>query len=138
MYRALNQPLELRYGAAAAAALRALAEIYAEAGLLMAAWAEAQGIGCPPGCGLCCDAFVPDVLPIEAEYLALHLLSSQRAAVALLLAEPSGPAPARCPFYDPSSAGHRPFKRRQHLKRDCIKASDCHDEFSKEWRHLTL
>lgn len=106
MYRTLNPPLEPPPDAGAEAGLRALAEIYAEAGLLTAAWAGRQGMGCPPGCGLCCEAFVPDALPIEAEYLALHLLSNQRAAAALLLAQPPVPAPVRCPFYDPSSAGH--------------------------------
>lgn len=35
---------------------------------------SAPDFGCPHGCGSCCDVFVPDILPIEADYLALWLL----------------------------------------------------------------
>lgn len=87
-------------------ALRVLAETYDEADALMAAWAGAQGVACPPGCGLCCETFVPDVQPIEAEYLARHLLSRRPAAAALVLSRAQTPAAVGCPFHDPSSAAH--------------------------------
>ncbi len=32
---------------------------------------------CPPGCGTCCHGFMPDVLPVEADYIAFFLLINQ-------------------------------------------------------------
>ncbi|GAB6276516.1 MAG: hypothetical protein SAMD01599839_10560 [Rectinema sp.] len=32
---------------------------------------------CPPDCGACCHGFMPDVLPIEADYIAFFLLINQ-------------------------------------------------------------
>jgi len=86
--------------------IRALHEIYAEAGLRTAAWARDPGFGCPHGCGVCCEAFVPDCLPVEAEYLAHYLLSEKPAAAARMLEPSSGPQPVSCPLYDPSSPFH--------------------------------
>ena len=83
--------------------LRALREIYDDAGRQMAAWARQVGLGCPQGCGICCEGFVPDVLPVEAGYLASWLLAEQPQRVARLLERPPGPAPAACPLYDPAA-----------------------------------
>ena len=72
----------------------------------MDAWAREQGFGCPHGCGTCCQGFVPDCLPVEAEYLALYLLSERPGTAARMLEPSTGPPPARCPLYDPLSPFH--------------------------------
>lgn len=56
--------------------LQALDSLYAEVDAAVEAFASASGVACPFGCGACCESFVPDVLPIEAEYLASWLASS--------------------------------------------------------------
>ena len=72
----------------------------------MTAWAADRGFGCPHGCGLCCQGYLPDCLPVEAEYLA-HYLLSEKPAVAAAMLEPGGGAPpTRCPLYDPASPFH--------------------------------
>jgi Fe-S-cluster containining protein len=48
---------------------------------------SAPVFGCPPGCGSCCDVFVPDILPIEADYLALWLLVERPELAERILAE---------------------------------------------------
>lgn len=53
--------------------VRSVADIYAEADESVNRFASASGIGCPFGCGSCCETFVPDILPAEAEYLAAWL-----------------------------------------------------------------
>jgi Fe-S-cluster containining protein len=83
-----------------------LHRIYTEAGARMDAWAREQGFGCPHGCGTCCQGYVPDCLPVEAEYLALYLLAEKPQTASRMLEPSAGPAPARCPLYDPSSPFH--------------------------------
>jgi len=31
-------------------------------------------VACPTGCGLCCQHFIPDVLPVEADFLSYYLI----------------------------------------------------------------
>lgn len=50
--------------------------------------------GCPSGCGACCERFVPDILPAEADYAALWILSKRPD---LAKADLRDKAP--CPFY---------------------------------------
>lgn len=47
--------------------------------------------GCGKGCGSCCDRFIPDILPVEADYLALWLLMSSPALASCILAQPERP-----------------------------------------------
>lgn len=74
-------------------------------------------LACPPACGSCCHGFMPDVLPVEAEYIAYYILSASPALPAsspnlttppapetmLSLKPPENPSP--CPFHDPSRPG---------------------------------
>ncbi len=68
-------------------------------------------IACPPDCGSCCHGFMPDVLPIEADYIAYYILRSRPEASSTLatpqalfsLNNPDNPSP--CPFHDPSAPG---------------------------------
>lgn len=50
--------------------LNALDALYADADAATSAWISDSRIACPPGCGACCERFVPDILPVEALYLA--------------------------------------------------------------------
>lgn len=56
---------------------------------------EAEAFGCPEGCGSCCERFLPDILPVEADYAALYIL---RYRPDRLHFETSDHPP--CPFYD--------------------------------------
>ena len=62
-------------------------------------------LSCPPDCGACCHGFMPDVLPVEADYIAFFLLINQNnpgdgPEGHFSLLSPSTPAsPSPCPFY---------------------------------------
>jgi uncharacterized protein len=76
---------------------------------LASAAARGAALACPSGCGSCCEAFVPDLLPPEAVYLAAWLLESApelaRDASDWTLADRHAPPP--CPFLLRSSSGAR-------------------------------
>lgn len=79
--------------------LAALHGLYAEvdaacSSFLSAARDKDPGFGCPQGCGACCERFVPDILPAEADYAALWIL---RYAPELASVEQRDIAP--CPYY---------------------------------------
>ena len=66
-----------------------------------------KAVACPPRCGNCCVHFVPDAMPIEADRLALFLLTERPAAIDRFFALRDG-ARARdsaCPFWDESKPG---------------------------------
>ena len=52
--------------------------------------------GCPEGCGSCCERFVPDIQPLEADYAALWILRNRPE-----LASVQARAAAPCPYYAP-------------------------------------
>lgn len=67
-------------------------------------------IACPPTCGSCCHGFMPDVLPVEADYIAYFILSTSAdpstqstPESCVSLRHPNNPSP--CPFHDPSQPG---------------------------------
>lgn len=67
-------------------------------------------LSCPPACGSCCHGFMPDLLPIEADYIAFFLLSNgctpcdtDRPYGLLSLNSSSSPSP--CPFYRDDQPG---------------------------------
>lgn len=64
-------------------------------------------VACPPRCGNCCVHFVPDVMPVEADRLALYILSERPAMVDHFFAqrEDSYARDAACPFWDESKPG---------------------------------
>lgn len=78
--------------------LAELEQLYAEISLAQNAFldsARSSGIllSCPQGCGSCCHRFIPDLMPLEAEYIAFHVLKE---GIALQHDAPF------CPFHDPS------------------------------------
>jgi len=58
--------------------LEALAYLYRRSDAAVAAFAEGSGVACPFGCGSCCEGFVPDIVPLEAAYLAAYLAGVDR------------------------------------------------------------
>jgi uncharacterized protein len=67
---------------------------------LEAADRSGSRLACPPGCGSCCEPFVPDILPVEAVYAAAWLLREEPALAAQAATwERDSPAAPPCPFY---------------------------------------
>ena len=58
--------------------LESLAYLYQRADAAVAEFVASSGVSCPHGCGSCCEAFVPDILPLEAAYLATFITASDR------------------------------------------------------------
>lgn len=58
-------------------ALCSLADIYKRIDHAQTNWISATPWHCPEGCGTCCEHFEPDVLEIEALYLAAWLLDNK-------------------------------------------------------------
>lgn len=64
------------------------------------ACAQARCITCADGCGRCCEGFMPDLLQIEADAIAVHLLTHRTDLIARL--ESPGTA---CPFIEEDKPG---------------------------------
>lgn len=54
--------------------LRTLQGLYNKFELAQQAWIQAIPFRCPAGCGTCCESFEPDILEIEALFLAAHMI----------------------------------------------------------------
>lgn len=97
-------PAELK-GSSIENGLRALHELYAKVEEATGRFQASAGgrfardgarFGCPAGCGACCERFMPDVLPAEADYAALWIMRHRPELAAV---EPRDNPP--CPYYDP-------------------------------------
>ena len=91
--------------------LEQLAYLYHRADAAVDQFVQASGVTCPFGCGTCCEGFVPDILPLEAEYLATWLAIYDRDRAYRIAAsglEPVIHTDGRtgCPLYNPESPGH--------------------------------
>lgn len=91
--------------------LQILSDIYAEIAekqTNFAASVRSKGltVGCPADCGSCCEHFMPDVLPVEADMLAYHLLLKKPTLVNLVFVGPEATArPDGCPFWNAEGGG---------------------------------
>lgn len=91
--------------------LQILSDIYAEIADKQAQFASSvrsKGltVGCPADCGSCCEHFMPDVLPVESDMLAYHLLLKKPTLVNLVLGGPEAAArPDGCPFWNAKGGG---------------------------------
>ncbi|MBN2874290.1 MAG: YkgJ family cysteine cluster protein [Spirochaetales bacterium] len=91
--------------------LESLAYLYHRADAAVAAFTEASGISCPFGCGSCCEGFVPDILPLEASYVAVYLAAADPGRAYSLVAnglEPRVYEDGRvgCPLYADDTPYH--------------------------------
>lgn len=87
----------------------AIAKIYLRAAEAMGAFAQAGGLTCPAGCGSCCERFIPDLLPIEAEWMAAWLIHHDPARaleLALIGFGTHEREAATCPFFAASGPLH--------------------------------
>jgi uncharacterized protein len=81
----------------------------AQARSLAAITDRGPALACPEGCGSCCEAFVPDVLPVESDLIADWLLGNRPELAEALIARDGGnpSAESPCPFYESFRAGGR-------------------------------
>lgn len=84
--------------------LESVAYLYQRADAAVARFVEVSGVSCPHGCGSCCEGFVPELLPLEAAYIATFIASTDKGR-AFSLAASGLEARARddgrvgCPLY---------------------------------------
>jgi len=88
--------------------LRKLYEIYGRIEQSQAEWIAATPFRCPEGCGSCCEHFEPDILDVEAYFLAAWMLMHQRSRIGTInfnsdrkgcvLADPDNPY--HCTVYE--------------------------------------
>lgn len=91
--------------------LEALAYLYKRADAAVNAFVEVSGVSCGFGCGRCCEGFVPDILPLEASYVAAFLTATNRDRAYALAS--SGLSPIEqpdgrrgCPLYAANTPYH--------------------------------
>jgi len=63
-------------------------------------------VHCKTGCGICCEHFTPDLTNLEAEYLALGLISEERDDEVVKMMEERDPENPACPFYNQTDEMH--------------------------------
>ena len=91
--------------------LEALAYLYRRADAAVNEFIEASGVSCGFGCGSCCEGFVPDVLPLEASYIAAWLVGTDRAKAYEIVATGLSPIDKPdgrrgCPLYAADTPYH--------------------------------
>jgi uncharacterized protein len=74
---------------------------------LAAAAGRGAPLRCPPGCGSCCEPFVPDILPAEAAYAAAWMHSSAPDLALESAGWRNRPAGPSCPFLERLEGGSR-------------------------------
>jgi uncharacterized protein len=100
-------------GSALEASVSAVGAIYAridrDQGALAAAAAErGRPLRCPPGCGSCCEPFVPDILPAEAAYAAAWIIDRDPGLAREIASWGEDPPEAPpCPFLRSTEEGKR-------------------------------
>jgi uncharacterized protein len=60
---------------------------------------------CPPGCGACCEPFIPDILPVEAAYAAAWILEHKPELARDIAEWRNRPATPSCPFLNKAEDG---------------------------------
>jgi len=79
----------------------------AQAESLAAIAKRGLALACPANCGSCCEGFIPDVLPVEAAYLADWLIRvrPELSAKAVEWSGSGGRASPPCPLFEPAREG---------------------------------
>ncbi len=86
-----------------APALRELSAVYEAIEAAQAPWIAATPFRCPPGCGTCCRSFEPEILDVEALYLAAYLIGERGNRLESLDFSGNGPG---CVLADPEGEYH--------------------------------
>lgn len=63
-------------------------------------------IRCKKGCGICCEHFTPDITNLEAEHLALGLISEGKDDEIVKMMEDWDPENPACPLYNQADEEH--------------------------------
>lgn len=79
--------------------LKALNSIYEDLDRDESRFCDSFDVHCKPGCGSCCEHFVPDITRIESEYLAFGLAVEGRQQEILDLVRDWDPENPVCPLY---------------------------------------
>jgi len=77
----------------------------AQAAAFASAANRGDPLACPEGCGSCCEGFIPDVLPVEAAFLADWLLRERPDLAERVLAWNEDGSSPPCPFHEPDRQG---------------------------------
>jgi uncharacterized protein len=79
----------------------------AQARSLAAISDRGPALACPEGCGSCCEIFLPDVLPVESDFMADWLLGNRPDLAEAIMARDDGSPSAAppCPFYESGREG---------------------------------
>ena len=93
--------------------IRKVGAVYARLALdqrsfLASAAEQGEPLVCPPGCGTCCRPFVPDIMPAEAAFTAVWLISEKPELAKEVSAWPQGGDEAYappCPFLSATAEG---------------------------------
>jgi Fe-S-cluster containining protein len=89
-----------------------LKELYSDLESRIASFGRRAGLACPAGCGTCCQTFVPELSPPEADLIAGYILSTSGPLTADSWLE--GELSGACPFYriegDPYHCGIYPVR----------------------------
>lgn len=93
-------------GTFAGGQMDALRKIYQELEPESQAFSSRFSISCPPGCGTCCEHFIPDITQTEARLVAAWMLLNARGSHQLQALEDWTPEADGCPLYDPDTPYH--------------------------------
>ena len=84
--------------------LNSVHRIYIRAEEALASFRARNGLSCPAGCGSCCEGFIPDILPVEASYLAAWMVRNRPERALRIADSDTLPSNLRgCPLYDPDN-----------------------------------
>ncbi len=86
-----------------AQALGPLADIYDRVSAAQRVWMDATPYRCPDACGSCCEGFEPELLDVEAWFLAAWILKNQPELLSRLERKRQTGA---CAFADPDTSFH--------------------------------
>ena len=103
----IAKALESLNGTSIADALERMAEFYDETKSEITSFSEKEGVKCPPGCGICCSRFLPDITKYESLFLSAFIaFSEKKEEIMGRLGSAKGQKNGPCPLYDESKAYH--------------------------------
>ncbi|MBQ0072495.1 MAG: YkgJ family cysteine cluster protein [Spirochaetales bacterium] len=90
-------------------AIEKLRSLYRDLDSTQTSFLEKYAISCIPGCGHCCEKYVPVLTPAEAVYASAAILREGREEEILTLLEKGDPESKCCPLYLPDREYHCSF-----------------------------
>lgn len=94
-------------GTYAGEGMEALASLYEQIEIETARFCTEHSIACGPGCGTCCEHFMPDITALEARMVAAYLLLVKKdTALIYKIAEAKKSETGPCPLYRFDSPYH--------------------------------